>query len=123
MKRYKRQSHPKIRTKLFSKFAKKALLTSLGAIFMTEESIRNILGEMKLPKEAMGFVVDQAKKQKDDLVSVVAAEVSKFFSKINVHEEIQKALSHLHVHVDAKLSFSPKGRPLTKKVEVDFEEG
>ena len=122
MKKHHKKSRPKVRTKIFSKFAKKALLTSLGAILMTEESIRNILGEMKLPKEAMGFVVDQAKKQKDDLVSVVAAEVSKFFSKINVHEEIQKALSHLHVHVDAKLSFSPKGHPVPKKVEIDFEE-
>lgn len=89
---------------------------------MTEESIRNAFGDMKLPKEAMGFVLDQAKKQKDDLVSAVAAEVSKFFSKIKVHEEIQKALSHLNVHVDARLSFTPKGKPVSNKVEVDFEE-
>ncbi len=122
MKTDQTKSRGRAKNKTFSGFAKKALLTSLGAIFMTEESIRNAFGDMKLPKEAMGFVLDQAKKQKDDLVSAVAAEVSKFFSKIKVHEEIQKALSHLNVHVDARLSFTPKGKPVSNKVEVDFEE-
>lgn len=122
MKKEKTTARRKEKSKTFSGFAKKALFTSLGAIFMTEESIRNAFGEMKLPKEAMGFVLEQAKKQKDELVSAVAAEVSKFFSKIKVHEEIQKALSHLNVHVDARLSFTPKGKPISSKVEVDFEE-
>jgi hypothetical protein len=90
---------------------------------MTEESIRNAISEMKLPKEAMGYVFDQAKKQKDDLISAVAGEVSKFFAKVNVHEEIQKALSALQVHIDARLSFSPKGKQsVSNKVKIDVEE-
>jgi hypothetical protein len=104
-----------------SEIAKKVFLTGLGAVFMTEESIRNMLGEMKLPKEAMNYVLDQAKKQKDDLISVVAVEVSKFFSKIKVHEEIQKTLTALQIHIDARLSFSPKGKT-TSEVKVDLEE-
>jgi hypothetical protein len=105
-----------------SEMARKILLTGLGAIFMTEESIRNAISEMKLPKEAMGYVLDQAKKQKDDLVSVVADEVARFFSKIKVHEEIQKALSSLQVHIDARLSFSPKGKPVSHNVKIDVED-
>ncbi|MFO1520132.1 MAG: hypothetical protein U1F57_10795 [bacterium] len=105
-----------------SEMARKVILTGLGAIFMTEESIRNALSDMKLPKDAMGFVIDQAKKQKDDLISVVAAEVSKFFSQVKVHEEIQKALSALQVHIDARLSFTPKGKPVSNKLKIDVEE-
>jgi len=105
-----------------SEMARRILLTGIGAIFMTEESIRNAIGEMKLPKEAMGYVLDQAKKQKNELVAVVAEEVSQFFSKIKVHEEIQKALSALHIHIDARLSFSPKGKPISKNVKVEIEE-
>ncbi len=105
-----------------SEMARKVLLTGLGAIFMTEESIRNAIGDMKLPKDAMGYVLDQAKKQKDELVAVVADEVSRFFSKIKVHEEIQKALSALQIHIDARLSFSPKGKPVSKNVKVEIEE-
>lgn len=107
---------------LLSEIARKVFLTGLGAIFMTEESIRNALGEMKLPKEAMGYVLDQARKQKNDLISAVAEEFSNFFSKIKVHEEIQKALSKLQVHIDARLSFSPRGKPQTDHIRVEIKE-
>ena len=93
-----------------SEMAKRAVTAGIGAIFMTEESIRNALNDMKMPKEAMGFLIDQAKKQKNDLVAAIAHEIANFLSKVKIHEEIQKALNSVEVHVDAKLSFSPKGR-------------
>jgi len=88
--------------------ARRILLTGLGAIFMTEESIRKALGDMKMPKDAVGYVLDTVLKQKDELLGLVASELSKFFSKIKVHEEVQKALSGLQLHLDAKLTFDQK---------------
>ena len=117
-----KKTEPEAKGSTLGDIARKVFLTGLGAVFMTEESIRNVLSELKLPKEAVGYVFDQAKKQKDDLIFAVAGEVSKFFSKINVHEEIQKALSALQVHVDARLSFSPKGKPVSNKVKVEVME-
>ncbi|MCE9624502.1 MAG: hypothetical protein K8R69_03465 [Deltaproteobacteria bacterium] len=88
--------------------ARRILLTGLGAIFMTEEGIRKSLGDMKLPKDAVGYVLDTVLKQKDELLGLVATELSKFFSKVKVHEEVQKALSGLQLHLDAKLTFDQK---------------
>jgi len=88
--------------------ARRILLTGLGAIFMTEEGIRKSLGDMKMPKEAMGYVLDTILKQKDELLTLVGGELSKFLSKIKVHEEVQKALSGLQLHLDAKLTFDNK---------------
>lgn len=88
--------------------ARRILLTGLGAIFMTEEGIRKSLGDMKMPKEAMGYVLDTVLKQKDELLTLVGGELSKFLSKIKVHEEVQKALSGLQLHLDAKLTFDNK---------------
>jgi len=88
--------------------ARRILLTGLGAIFMTEEGIRKSLGDMKLPKDAVGYVLDTVLKQKDELLGLVASELSKFFSKVKVHEEVQKALSGLQLHLDAKLTFDQK---------------
>ncbi len=88
--------------------ARRILLTGLGAIFMTEEGIRKALGDMKLPKDAVGYVLDTVLKQKDELLGMVASELSKFFSKVKVHEEVQKALSGLQLHLDAKLTFDQK---------------
>jgi hypothetical protein len=117
-----KKQEPESKGSTLGDIARKVFLTGLGAVFMTEESIRGVLSEMKLPKEAVGYVFDQAKKQKDDLIFAVAGEVSKFFSKINVHEEIQKALSALQVHIDARLSFSPKGKSASNKVKVEVVE-
>jgi len=107
---------------ILSEMARKVLLTGIGAIFMTEESIRSVLGEMKLPKDAMGFVVDQAKKQKNDLIAVVANEFSNFLAKLKVHDEIQKALTKLQIHIEAKLSFSPQGKAIARDVDIDVLE-
>lgn len=88
--------------------ARRILLTGLGAIFMTEEGMRKTLGDMKIPKHAMGALLNTLLKQKDDLLEIVAGELGKFLSKIKVHEELQKALAGLQVHVDAKLNFDRK---------------
>jgi len=85
--------------------ARRILLTGLGAIFMTEEGIRKSLGDLKVPKDAMGYLVEAVRKQKDDALNLVAVELSRFFSKVRVHEELQKALSGLQLHLDAKLTF------------------
>lgn len=118
----KKQAEVEGKGGLLSEMARKVFLTGLGAIFMTEESIRSALGDMKLPKDAMGFVVDQAKKQKDDLIAAVASEFANFFAKVKVHEEIQKALSKMQIHVEAKLSFSPNGKAVAREVNIDVEE-
>jgi hypothetical protein len=103
-----------------TELARRILLTGLGAIFMTEESLRKNLGDLKIPKDALGGLLDSVVRQKDDLLELVAAELSKFLSKIKVHEELQKALSGLQLHVDAKLNFGKKhgSPPSEAKVSV-----
>ncbi len=118
----KKQTESEGKGGLLSEMARKVFLTGIGAIFMTEESIRSALGDMKLPKDAMSFVVDQAKKQKNDLVSVVANEFANFLSKVKVHDEIQKALSKLQIHIDAKLSFSPTGKASAREIKINIKE-
>lgn len=116
-------SEASVKSSAISEIARKVFLTGVGAIFMTEESVRNALADLKLPKEAISYVVDQAKKQKNDLVSAVTQEFSKFLSKIKVQEEIRKALSSFEIHVDATLRFSPRSKPdhsfMTLKVKSD----
>ncbi len=90
--------------------ARRILLTGLGAVSMTEEGIRKSLGDMKIPKDAVTYLIETFKKQKDDILQLVGNEVTNFLSKIKVHEEIQKALSGLQLHVDAKINFDRKSR-------------
>jgi len=110
------------KSNMVTELMRKVLLTGVGAFFMTEQSVRSKLADLKLPKDAVGYVVDQARRQKDDLIAAVAEEVAKFLSKLKLHEEIQKALSSMQVHIDARVSFGPKGKISGKQIQVEIEE-
>lgn len=98
--------------------ARKILLTGVGAIFMTEETVRKSLSELKLPTDAVGALVDSVKKQKNEVLELVAVELGNFFAKVKVHEELQKALKGMQIHLDAKISFDKAGESPRTKVTV-----
>ena len=54
------EDDPKKLSGLVPDIVRRAVLTGVGALFMTEEGIRNLVGEMKLPKDALAFLVAQA---------------------------------------------------------------
>ena len=62
---------------------KKIISAGIGAAFMTEESIRSYLGELKLPKDVVGMLLQGAQKSKDDLMDRVGNEVIKIIQKID----------------------------------------
>jgi hypothetical protein len=98
--------------------ARKILLTGVGAIFMTEETVRKGLSELKLPTDAVSTLVDTVKKQKNEVLEIVAVELGNFFSKVKVHEELQKALKGMQIHLDAMISFDKPGEVHKAKVTV-----
>lgn len=102
--------------------AKKILLTGVGAIFMTEDAIRKTLSDLKMPTDSVGGVMDALKKQKDEVLQIVAMELSNFLGKVKVHEELQKALKGLHIHLDADISFDRKADKTKAKVTIKKED-
>ncbi|MCB1214857.1 MAG: hypothetical protein KDK66_05215 [Deltaproteobacteria bacterium] len=105
-----------------SDLARKILLTGVGAIFMTEETVRKSLGDLKVPTEAVSGLMDTLKRQKDEVMKLVAKELAQFLSKIKVHEELQKALSGMQMHLDVKVDFrkKKKGEDMVKIDKVDL---
>ena len=85
--------------------AKKAFYTGLGAIFLTEETVRNVLSDVKVPKEAL---VENIKKAKQDFVHILSGEIRNVLSKIDVSKEIQKLLETHSLHIKADIEFKPK---------------
>ncbi|HLB58479.1 MAG TPA: hypothetical protein VJL87_00145 [Bdellovibrionota bacterium] len=89
---------------------RKIALTSLGAIFMTEETIRQTLGDMKLPKELLSKVLSNANKGKEELMKAFSKEVKTFLSNFNLQEEVEKFLETHDMKIEAKISFKPKDK-------------
>ena len=90
---------------------RRAVLTGVGALFMTEEGIRNLVGEMKLPKDALGFLLAQAEKTRSEVARVVTQEVRRFLESETLRREIWKVLTGVTLEVNATVQLKPSGEP------------
>ena len=89
-------------------FVRKVAVAGLGAIFMTEEGIRNLAGQMKLPKEVLAYILSQAEKTKGEVGRVVSEEVRRFLQSEKLREEFLKLLSGMTIEVKAQIRMVPK---------------
>jgi hypothetical protein len=90
---------------------RRAVLTGVGAIFMTEEGIRNLVGELKLPKDALAFLLSQADRTRGEVTRVLTQEVRRFLESETLRREIWKVLTGVTLEVNATLQLKPSGSP------------
>lgn len=90
-------------------FMRKALVAGVGALFLTEEGIRNLVGELKLPKELIGALLAQADRTKQDVVRILGEELRRFFESAQLHEEILKLLTNVTIEVKTEIKLHPEG--------------
>src|SRR5438105_8725170 len=90
---------------------RRAVLTGVGALFMTEEGIRNLMGEMKLPKDALAFLLSQADKTRGEVARVVTAEVRRFLESDRLRREVWKLLTSVSIEINATVNLKPSGEP------------
>ncbi len=88
-------------------FVKKMAVAGLGAIFMTEEGLRNLAGQLKLPKELLGVVLSQAEKTKDEIGRVMSEELRRFFQSEKLRQEFLRLLAGMTVEVTAQVRLVP----------------
>ena len=98
---------------------RKAVLTGLGAVFLTEEGARKLAREWKLPKEIVGYVVGQAGSAKDEVLRVVSDEVRRFFQSEALRREFLRLVSSMSIEVHAEVRLKPaRGGNVHPKVDV-----
>lgn len=89
-----------------SEWARKTLLSGLGAVFLTEEGIMSALSEMKLPKNVITAALSQAERTKREISGLIAHEVKEFLGKIELDQIIRKVLEGQRIEISASISFS-----------------
>ncbi len=87
---------------------KKLFSVGVGAAFMTEESIRSYLADLKLPKEALGFILQSANKGKEELVGRVSKEIGGLLSHIDIIKEVSRFAENHKFKVSAEIEVIPK---------------
>ena len=104
-------------------FVRKAFLTGLGAVFTTEEGVRTAVGEnMKLPKEAMQYIVGQVDRTKRDLIQTLARELRTFLDGLEVDDLARRALSGttFEIHTTIRVVADESGKLDVKNSELSL---
>ena len=86
-----------------SEVVKKIVSAGIGAAFMTEENIRSYLGNIKLPKDVMHVLLQNANKSKQELLDRVTNEVVKIVKKIDFVEEASRFVEEHKFKVSAEI--------------------
>jgi len=71
------------------------------------DTVKHIMGELKLPKEIAGYILAQIDETKNSVVRVVANEVRDFLEHTNLSREAQKILTSLQFEVNTTIRFRP----------------
>jgi hypothetical protein len=98
---------------------RKAVLTGLGAVFLTEEGARKFAREWKLPRDVAGYVASQAGGAKDEIVRVVTEEIRRFFESPALRREVVRMISSMSIEVHAEVRLKPsRGGKVSPEVKV-----
>jgi hypothetical protein len=88
-------------------FVRRMAWAGLGAVFMSEEGVRKVASQLKLPKEALGLLLQQAEKTKDDIGRLVSDEVRKFLQSDRLRDELLKVIAGMTIEVRAEVKLVP----------------
>lgn len=103
---------------LLSEALKKVFTVGVSAAFMTEESIRGYLGEMRLPKEVLQFLLQSASKSKDELTQRMTKELVAMIQKIDLVNEFSKFAENHKFRISAEVEILKK-EPSSKGKDKD----
>ena len=102
-----RDGEGRFSSKSIGDLARRALMSGIGAVFMSEETLRQQLSEMKLGKDAVGYVVGQADKTKREIIDVVARETRAFLSRLEVGKMVGRMLMGTTIEVQTRIRILP----------------
>ena len=88
---------------------KKVLTVGVGAIFLTEESLRGVVSEIKLPKELIKGLLESAGKTRREFLQNLSSEmIDRVMDKVDPTALVEEFLQKNEVDLNIKVSFSPK---------------
>jgi hypothetical protein len=99
---------------LVGELLKRAVASGMGALFFTEEGIRNVVGELKLPKEMLAFLLAQADRTRAEVARVATAEVRRFLEGEKLRRELWRLLTGVTLEIHATVQIKPGGEPSFK---------
>lgn len=101
--------------KKLSDILKKVVNTGISAAFMTEDTVKNIINDLPLPKEIVNGLLLNAKKTRDEFIGSVKHELRAYLNGIDISKEIDRIIENYDIEVQANIKLKPK--PKSKKAK------
>jgi len=88
---------------------RRVIETSVEKLAEGPENLRNLVADLKLPKDIANYVFLQIDETKNGLYRVVAKEIRGFLQQNDLGEELARALGHLSIEIKTEIRFVPTG--------------
>jgi len=85
---------------------KRALAVGTAAFFLTEEGVRGVLSDLKLPKDIARYTADQAATGRKEFFKILRSELRQFFEKVDLSQELKKILDGLDIEIEGKVKIA-----------------
>jgi hypothetical protein len=79
---------------------------------LRDSRIRNIVGDLKLPKEIVNHIISQVDETKQATVGVVSREVREFLENTNLADELAKLLTQISFEIKTQVRFVPSDKAM-----------
>ena len=90
---------------------KRAVEIGVGKAAEAPDNLKELVGGMKLPREAAHYLLSQVEETKNGLFRVVAKEIRDFLEHTNIASEMQKMLTTVKFEINTTIRFKPNDTP------------
>lgn len=84
---------------------KRTIAAGVGSISTSEERIREMLAEKKLPREVVAYMLKQADSTKREFIRVLSREIREFLEDVDLGGEVAKILTTLSLEARIQVRF------------------
>ena len=93
---------------------KRTLVASLGSLFLSDDGLKQTLTDLRLPKEIVNFILQQADNTKREFMKLVARETREFLESTNFYDEMRKILTSLSFEIRTEVRLIPNDQAFVK---------
>ncbi|MBA2661799.1 MAG: hypothetical protein H0U74_05855 [Bradymonadaceae bacterium] len=95
---------------------KRSLTAGIGSLFMSDDGLRSLVADKKLPKEAVGYLIGQADATKREFMRIVSREIREFLENMDFGGELTKILTSISFEIRTEVRFIPNDAALKPNV-------
>lgn len=102
---------------------KRIVSVGVGAAFMTDESVKNLLHDLPLPKDIVNGLLQNARQAKADFLETLREEIKSQVGRVDPSKLVDDLVERYDIEVNAKVSFKRKENTTPPSEQFAEKEG